>query len=337
MVYKSAGRVIVWLGDEAPQDVIAFQMIQAFNDCADLHGYRVYVPPNEPFPAGNETAVLKMDSFIGSNYTASQLRIFGDFLCRPWFRRLWVVQEIAFHQEVKMICGAQQKNWFSFWRFIRRLATHVQQMALGHENPHFLKCIISTGMARETVLYGGLVDSGRDNKYLSKQTHHSFIFLYHSTRFHLATDPKDRIYALHGFLDPEDNKNIAVDYSKSCKKLYKRVAEYCITDKKDLFCLQFVGGPSRKSLDLPSWVPDWDALNGNDQPLMFLFGEAAGTPVTKTCISADNILTIGGFSLDIVEEVGTTQIQLLQYATTLLPMQERLRIAQREETHQCEK
>jgi hypothetical protein len=26
MVYKSAGRVVVWLGDETPQDVIAFQM-----------------------------------------------------------------------------------------------------------------------------------------------------------------------------------------------------------------------------------------------------------------------------------------------------------------------
>jgi hypothetical protein len=119
-------------------------------------------------------------------------------------------------------------------------------------------------------------------------------------------------------------------------ELYKRVEEYCMTDKKDLFCLQFVGGSSRKSLDLSSWVPDWDALNGNDQPLMFLFGEAAGTSVTKTCISADNILTIRGFSLGIVEEVGTTQIQLLQYATTLLPMQERLRIAQREETHYIE-
>ena len=174
------------------------------------------------------------------------------------------------------------------------------------------------------------MDSGRDHKYVSEQTYINCIFLFHSTRFHLATDPKDRIYALHGFLDPEDSKNIVVDYSEGCQDLYKRVAEYCITVKKDLFCLQFVGGPFRKSQDLPSWVPDWDALNGNDQPLMYLPGEAAGASVTKTCVSADNILTIGGFSLDIVEEVGTMHTQTV---ATLLRMEELQRIVQRDETH----
>lgn len=71
-----------------------------------------------------------------------------------------------------------------------------------------------------------------------------------------ATDPRDKIFAVHGLLSVLGARLPDPDYSKPIEQVYREAAAAAITHDKRLQILASVTGESMVS-GLPSWVPDW--------------------------------------------------------------------------------
>jgi hypothetical protein len=41
-------------------------------------------------------------------------KAFRSFWCRPWFKRIWVIQEFILGRDVTVICGEWERNWRVF-------------------------------------------------------------------------------------------------------------------------------------------------------------------------------------------------------------------------------
>lgn len=70
-----------------------------------------------------------------------------------------------------------------------------------------------------------------------------------------ATDPRDKVYSLLGFLANYNRKSLRIDYQCPVEELYIAVARTILTESPTLNILYSNLG--KKALHLPSWVPDW--------------------------------------------------------------------------------
>jgi hypothetical protein len=87
----------------------------------------------------------------------------------------------------------------------------------------------------------------------------------HDTRAGLATDPRDKVYALTGILSPEDSALITPDYGLSVAQVYEEIATRIITHQSSLRILSAVGpidGEICSSFTgrCGSWVPNWSKI-----------------------------------------------------------------------------
>jgi hypothetical protein len=101
-IYSSASRVVSYLGEKEGRSDLALQLHEkiGMTDFSSL-------PQKKVTPEWLE---------------ASGLPAFGDpawaaleaFWRRPWFRRIWVVQEFVLAQDILMICGEWEGSWKNF-------------------------------------------------------------------------------------------------------------------------------------------------------------------------------------------------------------------------------
>jgi hypothetical protein len=89
-IYRSAQRVIIWLGEEAERSDLAMRFIQRITD---LHQFDL---------------AIKDELCTWEWYALSRL------MNRSWFTRRWVVQELALARDAKVYCGADEVEWSSF-------------------------------------------------------------------------------------------------------------------------------------------------------------------------------------------------------------------------------
>lgn len=114
-VYSCAERVVVWLGEEGDQSVdLAVSLMGAiYAACegsaktagVDLHAYAVSSRPFE------DVALSTLQGDVAESKDAWQaLRLFFD---RPWFRRVWCVQEIVLARSSKVYVGSLSLPWLT--------------------------------------------------------------------------------------------------------------------------------------------------------------------------------------------------------------------------------
>lgn len=71
-----------------------------------------------------------------------------------------------------------------------------------------------------------------------------------------STDPKDKIFAIHGLLKEMGAHLPDPNYSKSVQQVYREAAAVAIRHDNSLHILFAITGESRIE-GIPSWVPDW--------------------------------------------------------------------------------
>ncbi|KAK2004386.1 HET-domain-containing protein [Colletotrichum falcatum] len=115
-IYVSARRVLAYLGEEADGSGEAVELIERY--------WRVSLP--NPLNAGARAFVEGLLSEPVPDAPAggeADLPPQGDdrwmavsrFWNRPWFRRVWVVQEFILARDVLMICGDKTVTWSRLW------------------------------------------------------------------------------------------------------------------------------------------------------------------------------------------------------------------------------
>jgi hypothetical protein len=151
----------------------------------------------------------------------------------PWFTRVWVLQEVYAKSFVEFICGSA-----SF--------SHTSLVGLTYGYSSTLMTKRFEPVASRWIEYPPHVFSTSQFNLWNR--------LY-KTRDCLATDPKDRVFALMSLLGPgKAETNHLINYMQSIEECYTHVATFLLP-VLGLRLLAAIRHPHDKKM--PSWIPDW--------------------------------------------------------------------------------
>lgn len=229
--------------------------------------------------------------FVREN--ASALSILHEILDRPWFSRVWVVQEVAVSKNLERIYGDDGPVFLCGWSempfwWLTCFALHMRMSSLvsPSQSTHLGMMVISS----LRILHISFA-SGRLKKPLAEQL---LMFFKRVSGIFQATDEKDKIYAFLGLLSYETFPScLEVDYAPTTERVLRDYARYILEETGNLDILAF-GSFHRQSL--PSWVPDWSRAAQmtstrwyRDNDLRFLAGE---NKLEVDCVIVGRIETV---------------------------------------------
>ena len=212
-----------------------------------------------------EAITLEQSQSLGISFAAmDSWNAFYDYFDREWFERVWCVQEILPAREAMVLCGSHAVEWelvkgAATW-FLSKAAAVKEELVPRKINgiEHTLKMNIHWQSRWGTEFFRDRTK----HKDRPEYTWSAFRLL-NAFRSRLATDPRDKAYALLGVSDlarPFNGQKIDIDYSKSTKEVYTDFARGLTTldsiAYSDLDILLSARPPS-KEVGWPSWVPDW--------------------------------------------------------------------------------
>ncbi|QIW94499.1 hypothetical protein AMS68_000017 [Peltaster fructicola] len=234
-IYEMAECVLIWLGDSEPDIAAAFAMIDQVHFTGRM----------SCFEADSRTAMIDSVQSHGLlvELTAgghAQLHAGLDgaraLLAKPWFLRLWALQEIVVSRAHLFCCGAHRCQL----RDLRALVT-LLDLKLGYR----VKCPVEMIWRQYTRYHDGR------RYFLHEQLHSLSRYAYQTS------EPHDRVYAVLALQPPvrvSGHCDIPVDYNMPLEALLTKTT-LCVINNTSLSILE--GREPMDSDDLPSWVPTW--------------------------------------------------------------------------------
>jgi hypothetical protein len=231
--------VLVWLGDEGDDSDQAMKFI----------GY--WAPGLEQVLSGGD---------IKENYSDFwEPRAWDIIHClfnRPWWTRLWTVQEVALGREVAVMCGYKTLAWNLFMQWLSVSVRLEESEAYRTAGPSTLTKLgtIMTGYLSSLRSKVALREEYQKNPSSIKLLDLLSLF-----RNFQTTNPLDKVYALLG-LAADSSDFMEPNYTMSVSTVYTSVAHTAIKQEGIVDILHYSGRypiAPIDSFELPSWVPDW--------------------------------------------------------------------------------
>ncbi|KAI1200701.1 HET-domain-containing protein [Nemania serpens] len=180
---------------------------------------------------------------------------------RPFWSRIWVLQEIFLAKSLYYVCGNRRLSGrilagafvllVTFHRHVSQLGDKVE---LDGPLERFVSVFFSFAELNRLINYT-LTYPG---ELISLWTAMTFFCVKELPRGSKTTDPRDMIYGLLGFAKDEEKSYIRADYGKSVPETYSTVTRLLIQNGfTDVLAWAQPG--VQKITDLPSWVPDYSS------------------------------------------------------------------------------
>lgn len=253
-IFQSAIRVVVWLGnsDEESEEGLcvlgelgreALRLQRRHHEC-------MFDLKNTDVTDRSILAAIWAD-WYPKRMSNINFRSTQKILQRPWFRRVWVLQEAALNENVTFYCGKESIPKYILWAGARMVVALMNKVA-SLERATFGDSVAQTDfISRRTLDF-----ITRSEKRLPLVTLLAETSLNLGKWAYESTDPRDRVFAILGFSSDSTTLNISPDYESTCKSLYMRVAEAVLANTDTLDILYVVSG-TKNVKSMPSWVPDW--------------------------------------------------------------------------------
>ncbi|KAJ5835806.1 hypothetical protein N7447_001832 [Penicillium robsamsonii] len=198
-------------------------------------------------------------------------------LRRPWWRRIWVLQEAILAKKITLHCGPRSMDWPMFQAI---LYTYVRQGkrsrihhigGLSREARRARAQLHLLVLANSTFAFFFLQSSLVAKKQFPELSMANLLSL---TWNFDATDPRDKLFALIGLLPENSPERVQFtpDYTANVKQLFIHVAKSFLETSCTLDVItarppppSYLVSKSRPhcpewELDAPSWVPNWKLL-----------------------------------------------------------------------------
>ncbi|KAK0631415.1 heterokaryon incompatibility protein-domain-containing protein [Immersiella caudata] len=223
VIYQGAYRVVAWLGPEDEAAGQAMQLLSYIGQQIEILDESYNCPALNPVP--NPLRVK-------FPLSPERLDEIDEFLSNPWFRRLWVVQEIRLANKRAVLQRGNTTISFSlFRRAIMFLDSDVQ-------SSHGLSLL-----ARGTTL----------SRPLELRPFYRIVSMLRGKR---CIDPRDKFYGVLGLVPPGFAALVQPDYSITVGEAYRDIVLSHINHTGRLEQLEYTHQFGRK-IDTPSWVPDF--------------------------------------------------------------------------------
>jgi Heterokaryon incompatibility protein (HET) len=305
-IYSKALRTVIWLGEATESSRLAFdfvyRLVEASKTVPDPTGflkspelYSVCLGMSDVGVVFGLPASLPLMRLIRQPRCAA----LSELLLRPWFERIWVVQEFFCASNRLVVCGSDVIPWEELAGAIKYALSIGLQL-----NEH----IVPPGHQASILLFGTTTLS----------TVQSMPLLRVLQNFHRwkATDARDKVYAMYGMAHLNDGHlkklgsefirmNVRPDYRVVTSELYRNIAyKICCHDRNlDMLSVASFGPPS--SQNLPSWVPDWSQVHPQSWVLNdFSHRFQAASEAPSAPIVQGDVLTLQGYVVDSLVRVG---------------------------------
>ncbi|CAJ2502393.1 Uu.00g097870.m01.CDS01 [Anthostomella pinea] len=340
-IYANCAQVIIWLGKQTRDSSRYFAFTAEL--CADRGIMRRVMGPNVGhFPqvfnaVMDPTIEVSSDvqrrdrddllDLIARHGPRYPVRGVADLLGRPWFNRLWTIQEICLAPAVVLACGDSG--------LLRLDDFRAGILFYTIWNTHWLRTSGASVSKAEARLRSGIFDLNK-----------SFVRVFQERKaIHLSTTERrslydlvlkynvndegvkvgagmgeDRVYGLLGLARDDEIKGEAVAGMEvgDVASTYTRFASSALRHGLGVlafsqFPKEFKPKPGYR--DLPSWVPDWSTsqlrtphgYSNLSTPAFSAGGESHGQHITVDI--SRGTLSIEGIVVDRIARVGTRSIQ----------------------------
>ncbi|KAK3997995.1 heterokaryon incompatibility protein-domain-containing protein [Cladorrhinum sp. PSN332] len=204
-IYAKARGVVVWLGPETAESARAFQLIQAF-------ALQITKPRSQ------NSAWLIQQLACGDDIM--------DLIGRPWFKRIWVLQEVAAARHILIKAGSDEMSGDLFCAGLARLR---EELDTGNHQSFDPRNKLRDRLSRVSPVTRLMENAGlrpRDEHNPSPRYSVNIAplaDLIEAYRGHEATDRRDKIYALLGMSsDDPGAAGMVPDYAISFQELIRR-------------------------------------------------------------------------------------------------------------------
>jgi hypothetical protein len=298
-IYRKACKVVAWLGPAESGDDLVMDYLNSLGTKAEACGMdnglepyqevwqKLALQPWELRDLSRSTDMIEtptgkwlmvpQDTLHSIFYSISGwhdqdnlLPIAGikRFFTRPWWGRIWVLQEITLPENAEFLCGSKRITRrqccaaLNAYCALRSVLTTMFTNQPQSSTPYGLEIMRNLFQHRPTIMLSSW-NVYRYSRFplaaLLRLTCVGSTNLHRHGPHHLeSTDPRDKIFALLGLAaDREELEELGLfpDYSKSCKETYTE-AMVILLQQGHISLLSLCQSPKIQS-DLPSWVPDW--------------------------------------------------------------------------------
>lgn len=274
-IYASASETLVWLGPATPRSARAVSVIRNVARGAEENVFRWTSTQtyDDAFVASDAASLIRNGL---PPPTPEDWTDLADVYSRPWFGRVWMLQEVALSSNPTVLFGHLQLPWDALGRAalaiglsnaLVGLLTHSD--GLGPNNsPLILGIVHATGLqilhewARgeessfSAVIEGANFSAGIDARHPSSH----LLKLLLSTNGFRSTVRRDRVYSLLGVanhlaqMQGQERLGLRVDYASSDDEVLTEFGTGLFRDTQSLYLLSHAGLASRS---MPSQIPTW--------------------------------------------------------------------------------
>ncbi|KAF5487251.1 Heterokaryon incompatibility protein 6, OR allele [Colletotrichum siamense] len=273
-VYAASYRVVICLGDETPSSRLVFKELALAEQATPVWNGRHWHPDR---PKPRQELIEAMDVLLE----------------RPWFHRVWVLQEaknskLATLPDPAILCGPSLSR-----------SSLLVECVFGYTWNRVTKHLLPFSMSR----------------YIQEEETKTLLDIILATAGCAATDSRDRIFALEGLMREHDAKfNDLISYTDGFELTFLKVAQYLLDSRSDLALLSTIRHPHQ--MNMPSWVPPWTHEFHNSFLNVGLkcdsgFAAAKATVEIRfeactcaRCTGKHAVLRIRGFQVSIIERIG---------------------------------
>ncbi len=259
-IYRLATTVLVWIGeaDHKTQRAFKFATWLSTTFCPYL------LPPGLIDPITNhQNSVLQSLPDDDGDWLA-----WTDLLQRPWFHRVWTMQEVSYCVDIQVYCGGHAIQYYHLWNSFSTLmmqpaiskkalevTMRVKGSTIGYKAAKDWQCVLQTLMIQAPRINRLKLDHRLGP---GPQPYVMFTLLC-MTRLRQCKRPEDRVHGVIRHLACITNMDDvpASDCSLPVAVTYSNIVRYLIGKGIGIQVLLQAGLQQRQKLLLPSWCPDF--------------------------------------------------------------------------------
>lgn len=205
LIYTAATTVVVWLGRTADESNLAID----------------YIAQKDP------RRLCAKGTRFSQIWSSQQGRAVLALCERPYWTRVWIIQEVMMARNITVFCGDKNFEWRDIERTFNNLELIAKRGRIEHHQ--YVANVLASPC-------GTTIEQKKSWECLPLETQaFSLKYLLEKCHNHRSTDVRDKIYALLGLTDLIDpsKPHIYVDYSRSVEDIYRDVLQ-CMHDSSQL-------------------------------------------------------------------------------------------------------
>lgn len=252
-IYARATNTLIWLGDEDDDIARAMMWLQRFHEA-----WKVIYPERTESDTSSFCGRMGVNSMaeaekaLQSAFLERRIEAYSSIWMlfrRPWFKRKWVIQEVAKSTKhgMMLLSGSKRLEWQAIQAWSWFLVTSL---------PTLIKFLASYpwGSDSSSDAYTDFIQARM--LALMRDREAPLMLLLSRTLPFRCTDPRDHVIALVGISTDGSSHENFIDYDIAAEDLYDRLAHACLNNPQDLSILwSFVSIVPVDRRGSSSWMP----------------------------------------------------------------------------------